>query len=72
MMNVNRQMALTLCQIFRIISSTSKKALNINGSSSYLCLHQQINNRLVLKIKDGYEVELQTPETIKLIGSTKK
>ena len=31
-----------------------------------------INNRLVFKIKDGYELELQTPETMKLFGSTKK
>ena len=30
------------------------------------------NNRLVFKIKDGYKTELQTPETIKLFGSTKK
>ena len=31
-----------------------------------------INNRLVFKIKDGYKLELQTPETMKLFGSTKK
>ena len=30
-----------------------------------------INNRLVFKIKDGYKLELQTPETIKLFASTK-
>ena len=32
----------------------------------------RINNKLVLKIKDRYKLELQTPETIKLFGSTKK
>ena len=32
----------------------------------------RINNRLVFKIKDGYKLELQTPETIKSFGSTKK
>ena len=32
----------------------------------------RINNRLVHKIKDGYKQELQTPETMKLFGSTKK
>ena len=32
----------------------------------------KINNRLVFKIKDGYKLELQTPETIKSFGSTKK
>ena len=32
----------------------------------------RINNRLVFKIKDGYKLELQMPETMKLFGSTKK
>ena len=32
----------------------------------------RIKKRLVLKIKDRCKVELQTPETIKLFGSTKK
>ena len=32
----------------------------------------RINDRLLLKIKDGYKLELQMPETIKLFGSTKK
>ena len=31
----------------------------------------RINNRPVLKIKDGYKLELQTFETMKLFGSTK-
>ena len=31
----------------------------------------RINNRLVFRIKDGYELELQTLETMKLFGSTK-
>ena len=33
---------------------------------------QLIYNRLMLKIKDGYKLEVQTPETMKLFGSTKK
>ena len=32
----------------------------------------RVNNRLVLKIKDGYKIELQVPETIKLFSSTIK
>ena len=32
----------------------------------------RINNRLVFKMKDEYKLELQTPETVKLFGSTKK
>ena len=31
----------------------------------------RINNRLVFEMKDGYKLELQTPETIKLFDSTK-
>ena len=31
----------------------------------------RINNRLVFKMKDGYKLKLQTPETMKLFGSTK-
>ena len=30
-----------------------------------------VNNRLVFKTKEGYKLELQTPETIKLFGNTK-
>ena len=32
----------------------------------------RINNRLMFKIKNGYKSELQTPETMKLFGSTEK
>ena len=32
----------------------------------------RINNRLLLKIKDGYKLELLTPETMMLFGSSKK
>ena len=31
----------------------------------------RINSRLVFKIKDGYQLKLQKPETMKLFGSTK-
>ena len=32
----------------------------------------RINNRLAFKIKDIYQLELKTPETMKLFGSRKK
>ena len=32
----------------------------------------RINNRLAFKIKDGYNLELETPKTMKLSGSAKK
>ena len=44
----------------------------------YLKIHQfkfiqiKIKNRIVFKIKTGYRLELLTPETMKLLGSTKK
>ena len=31
----------------------------------------KIQNRIAFKIKDGYSLELLTPETMKLLGSTK-
>ena len=32
----------------------------------------RINNKLVFKINDGYKLELQIPEIMKLFGTTKK
>ena len=38
-----------------------------------ICVYiNRINNRLVFKIKGAYKLELKTPETMKLFGSTKK
>ena len=34
--------------------------------------YKRINNRLLLKMKDGHKLELRTPETMKLFGSTKE
>ena len=31
----------------------------------------RINNRLLFEIKDGYKLELKTPETMNIIGSIK-
>ena len=36
-----------------------------------VCINR-INNRLMFKIKDGHKLELQTPEKMKVFGSTKK
>ena len=33
---------------------------------------KKIENRVVFKIKTGYELELLSPETIRLLGDTKK
>ena len=32
----------------------------------------KIKNRIVFKIKTGYKLELLSPETVKILGSTKK
>ena len=32
----------------------------------------RIDNKTTFKIKNGSKLELQTPETVKLLGSTKK
>ena len=32
----------------------------------------KIKNRIVFKLKTGYKLELLTPETVRLLGSTKK
>ena len=45
-----------------------KKRLLILQKKIYI---NKIENRIMLKIKTGYYLELLTPETIKLLGSTK-
>ena len=71
MMSLNCQMVLSLCQIFKIIliEYIIKKHETIPVIHVFI---NRINKRLVIKIKDRYKLELQTPETIKLFGSTKK
>ena len=34
--------------------------------------HNKVKNRTIFKIRTGYKVELLSPETMKLFGSTKK
>ena len=62
MMSLNYQMAVILL-IKEIGKWTTITPIHI-----YI---NRINNRIVFKIKDGYKVQLQTPKTIKLFGSTK-
>ena len=68
MMSLNYQRVLILCQIFKIISEHIIKK-HETFVHAYI---NRINNRLVFKLKDGYKIELQKPESMKLIGSTKK
>ena len=59
MMSLNCLMVLIQCQMFKIISSISKKceALTINPPIHIYI--NGINNRLTFKIKDGHKLELQ-------------
>ena len=73
MMSLNYQLVFILFQIFKIILNTShKKHEKLTTIPPIYIYINRINDRLVLKIKDGYKLELQTPETMKLFGSTKK
>ena len=86
MMSLKYQMVIILRQIFKIIINIFNILLNfifsfINIIKKYKALTKippihvcinRINIRLVFKIKDGYKLELQTPETIKLFDSTEK
>ena len=66
-------MVLTLLLIFK-----NTLNLSLKNRKLWLKIHQfkfiQITSkkRTVFKIKTGYKLELLTPETVKLLGSTKK
>ena len=71
MMNLNFQMVLILCQIFKIILNISLKNKILTTIPTIHVYINRINNRLVFQIKDRYRLELQTPQTIKLFRSKK-
>ena len=47
-----------------------KHGENTDNSSVKIYVNK-MKNRITFKIKNGYSLELSTPETIKLLGSTK-
>ena len=47
-----------------------KHGENADKPSVQICVNK-IENRVTFKIKNGYSLELLTPETMKLLGSTK-
>ena len=59
-------------QIFKVILSIFQKkhGENIDQPSVQIYLNK-IENRVTFKIKDGYSLKLLTPETMKLLESTK-
>ena len=65
-------MDLILYQIFKIISNTFKtKNEQSADKPSVQAYVNKIGNRVTFKIKNGYSLELLTPETMKLLESTK-
>ena len=48
-----------------------KKHETIAETAPILIYANTINNRIVIKIKSGYKLELLSKETMKLLGSTK-
>ena len=69
-MNLNCQMNHVQYQIFKIILSIFlKNRENVDNPSITIYINK-IENGIRFKIKNGYYLELLTPKTIKLLGST--
>ena len=80
MENLNYLMDHILYQIFKItlkilnvlkILSILEKHETVTDNPSIRIYINKIENRIKLKIKSGYYLELLTPETMKILGGTK-
>ena len=72
MIKLNYEMDHILYQIFRIILSIFLKKDRENTDNPLIRIYvNKIKNRITFKIKNEYNVELLTSETMKLLGSTK-
>ena len=66
-------MVLILLQIFKIILNLLlKKHETLTEKPPNQIYPYQVKNRIVFKRKTGYKLELLTPETMRLLRSTKK
>ena len=71
MINLNCPMDRILYQIFKIILSILKKKHGEDIHEPTVQIYvNKIENRVKFKIKNGYSLELLTPETMKLLRST--
>ena len=61
------QIVLILLMVFRIILNTL-----LTESLPVQIYTNKIKTRIVFNIKTGHKLELLTPETMRLLGSTKK
>ena len=67
-------MDLSQHQIFKLTLSIflkKKHGESVDKPSVQIYVNK-IENRVTFKIKNGYSLELLTPETMKLLGSTKR
>ena len=60
-----------LYQIFKIILNIFYKNMRVIHNPSIGIYINEIENRIIFKIKTGYHLELLTSETMKLLDSTK-
>ena len=65
-------MVLILLMTFKNFKFIIKKHETLTENPPVQIYRNKIKNRIVFKIKTGYKLELLTPETMKLLGSTKK
>ena len=73
MMSLNCLTVHLHCQLFKFIPIILKKRYETVKTNPAIHIYiNRLNNRLVSKIKDEWKLELQTPETMKLFGTTKK
>ena len=71
MKNLNYLMVHILYQIPKIILNIYKKKYGEKTVNPSIRIYiNKIENRVTFKIKTGYYLELLTPETMKLLGST--
>ena len=72
MKNLNYLMDHILYQIFKIsLKIYLKKHGEKTVNPSIRIYINKIENRITFKIKTGYYIEILTPETMKVLGSTK-
>ena len=72
MMSLNYLTVLIQCQIFSNILESIQKHKTLTTNPPIHIYISMVNNSLVFKTKDGYKLELHSPETIKLFGVTQK
>ena len=60
------------CWYSRLFSIYHQETRDLIENPSVQIYAKKIKNRIIFKIKNGYTLELLTPETMKILGSTKK